>query len=352
MGLMPGFVQRIPADATPNCVAIRLGLPAHTASLATSQDSCPSPRAMKRQRAVLRALVATLLVVLVSTVVTEVSHSQVPDTVEAFRYFPLRTGNQWHYQESHGTERWIVGEDTTIDVATYHRVLNQTLAGDGTIVSSSTKLLRYDTLSATVWEYANLGQGSESHWHALPGCLDAPFTNIFDCEPANDRYTVLRPKWPYYIIDADTVHAPEAKEYDTLGGYFAFIADIGLTTRTFEGGESSMSLIYARVDSVSIGTPVIATGTESQNPRVAAVQVIETIYPNPTRSEATVVVASGAGQLCALRVLDVTGRLKQTLPLTFGARRTTLDVAELSPGVYFVQADACGVSEIQKLVVL
>ena len=308
---------------------------------------------MKAEQAVLCVFLLPLAMLVASFGITRESRSQVPDSVDAALYFPLSSGNQWHFDASPGTIRWMVLADTTLDGQTYFELFEDSVEEDGSKGTSRTYLLRYDTLSATMMEYVQLGQGYEESWFALPGCLDAPFTNTFDCDSTNDRYTILRPEWQNYGIGGDTLDAPHAKVFDTLGGSYSFIASVGLVHRTFEGTDASMDLVFAKLGGWAVGSPVFASGSESTDNAASRLRIIASLYPNPTVDGVTVAVVADSPQICAIRVLDLTGRIIRSEPLTVAAsRQFSFDLTALAAGVYFIQVDTCGESEVRRIVVL
>ena len=78
------------------------------------------------------------------------------------------------------------------------------------------------------------------------------------------------------------------------------------------------------------------------------------LFPNPADKACYATINSDAATSAQLRILDITGKtmFDKTIALQKGKQNITLDVASLSPGMYFVTLYGTGNPQTQKLVIL
>jgi hypothetical protein len=82
---------------------------------------------------------------------------------------------------------------------------------------------------------------------------------------------------------------------------------------------------------------------------------LRSVYPNPTTRRATVEVAVPTeAEEARLELFDLLGRTVRTIATGMESGRTTqtLEVSDLSPGVYFLRLRAAGTTTTQKLTVV
>ncbi|NQV54083.1 MAG: T9SS type A sorting domain-containing protein [Flavobacteriales bacterium] len=124
-------------------------------------------------------------------------------------------------------------------------------------------------------------------------------------------------------------------------------------------GASSQSI---QVDSGGAYTVVVIDGNGCSS--AATVLVVEdacvgiqentfeaglSLFPNPTQGELNVILGSGRKGNTALRVLTSDGRV--VLQHTFNADQTSLNLSDLSKGIYFIQVEQEGGTATQQIIV-
>ena len=79
-----------------------------------------------------------------------------------------------------------------------------------------------------------------------------------------------------------------------------------------------------------------------------------TIYPNPANKMFYAQINSNDATIAVMNITDVSGKqvMQQTLKLQGGTQNISVDVASLTPGLYFVSVVNNGKSSTQKLVIM
>ena len=79
-----------------------------------------------------------------------------------------------------------------------------------------------------------------------------------------------------------------------------------------------------------------------------------TIYPNPANKMFYAQINSNDATIAVMNITDVSGKqvMQQTLKLQTGTQNISVDVASLTPGLYFVSVVNNGKSSTQKLVIM
>jgi hypothetical protein len=81
-------------------------------------------------------------------------------------------------------------------------------------------------------------------------------------------------------------------------------------------------------------------------PGAGITQVI--IYPNPATTEVSVAVSGVPAEGSTLKVIDQSGRIIRTAEL--GSNLVTLNIADLTSGLYLIKIEGSGLYEVQKLI--
>lgn len=244
----------------------------------------------------------------------------IPDTLDWKGYFPIEIGNEWHYQtetydfwpgvEVDYFQMRIVG-DTTLDANHYFVLHYSRFVPPDTISNPHIDFIRYDTTSATVVEYARLTDGS---WREI--CylgwlceLDGDFYGEESGVPGGRWVQETYPQ--PLVIAPDTVHDPAYKVYSYLLGGHTVVHGLGWV-RNDQGDRAAASsvtkLIYARVGDQTWGTNLVLTSTQ-QAEVPAAHFSIASLYPNPLRTTATVLLQIDQAAFLTIATYDMRGRL-------------------------------------------
>lgn len=276
-----------------------------------------------------------------------VGSSQVTDTLDWKRYFPLTVGNEWQYTNTREVgarfERWVVVKDTLIASQPYRVLVLNYFDSDKNLLSSFRLSVRYDDESASVLVRNKLPDGTERDlWlQQIPCGLDAPLFSIHSCtgEAAPMQYEVGGWFDTSVPVGAESVPTPLAKLFVSLGGETLMAADIGLVHYLPEGASSVTQLEFARVDGRELGFPVVPTSTDSDVPMPDGVTL--EIYPNPAPAGGTIHISSamtGQGRYWAA-LYDLTGRqVKGPIPIVSTLiQEAQLGLDGLASGVYVLQ---------------
>ena len=277
------------------------------------------------------------------------AQGQTPDTTSAARYLPLEVGHVWEYEqwiqeciifdcttEVVGYERWTVEQDTVAAGQRYKLLRQDDYSVDGEYESTRRDLVRFDTSQA--FGVRRVGE-SEIAWPGdVPCRLDEPFDTIVECGGWGKVY-ISRPGEIIVRTEGET-ETRVVKEYQALipGSYFG--ADVGLL---YEGGGEFggawITLSYARVGDLEYGSERFPVAAETAPP--ASVLALS-VFPNPSRGDATARLSLDVPQRARLAVFDVLGR--RVLSADLGAQPAgemlhRLDTADLPAGVYLVRLD-------------
>lgn len=313
---------------------------------------------------------SSLLLLLVAA--PALAQEPVPDTTAPWRYYPLAVGNAWQYE----VDRSDCGPPCPHpSFCRYHlaqEVVGDTLVGGlgysvvaarwyprpgwgGPDLPPERHVVRYDTALALVVARTEVG---EEPWHeARMRCrLDEPFPPEGGGEvPCPDSTaTASMSGGPELPVDVGgQTYFTSAKGF-MISGFPSFVgdfaADIGfLGTYELESCyEFSQTLLYARVDGIEYGSPVVAA--EPDGTPLLALALIAT--PNPMTDELRLTLDLPAPGAVEVEAFDVLGRrvARRGVRLGTGPRVLRLDVSGWAPGPYVVRATAGGATAMVRVV--
>ena len=274
------------------------------------------------------------------------AQSPIPDTTEAWRYFPLEIGEVREYEVFimnappclpgcfHYWRRTVVG-DSTIEGFTYRHVVRDEFDSNRKPYNTRNEFFRMDTTAAEIyWSFNALPYGG-----TICG-LDAPFPppeSEIECD-GGKLFSVTGEGYEQTIqIGTDTV-ITAVKKFSRYFESFTYAADIGLINQVYDEGASFYyTLTYANVDGVEYGSPFpVAVEPEGASQHGFA---LSAAYPNPFADAFSVVLASPTPQGVTLEVFDLLGRRVYSEEHVAGAGETTLrlDATGWPRGLYLVR---------------
>ena len=257
----------------------------------------------------------------------------VPDTTEAWRYFPLEIGNEWQYR-SQGPIcdefqlRSVVG-DTLIDNRRYfsYRIARFEPNGDP-IEPPETFFLRFDSLMATI-EAAD-----GRRYHDVTTCpLDAAFGDTLICDPPD--FEMETSGGVRDVAIGEDMIQTTVKTYTCCVGdiWKQYIAGIG--TAGVQGLGCHSQLLYARVSGVEYGEPVI-TATEPSALPTNHLGI--SASPNPFVGHVNLAIARSTHQRVTIDVFDLLGRRVYSARVARSGETTLhLDATNWPHGLYLVR---------------
>ena len=280
------------------------------------------------------------LVILLALLLTVPARAQEPgsDTTEAWRYYPIEIGNVWEYERlTWGTywefsRRSVVG-DTLIDGTRYFHFLSEYFDENGELSSTATNHWRFDTLAAMV---------VSSEGDPIGGTWGCPFTASGPQSYCDGSWVIIESSAQATVtIGASTVQTSTKSFHCCDGAHYPgtvyYATDIGRYRDTYVYGTTTLK--YARVGGMEYGEP-IAVSSEPASPHpVFGLSV----YPNPTRGAATLVLTVPVPQAVTIEVFDALGRRVHAEERALsGTSRLRLDGARWAPGVYVVRVVGAG----------
>lgn len=267
-----------------------------------------------------------------------------PDTTAPWRYFPLEVGNVWEYavldlsgnDTGRTLRRHISGDTLAPNGHRYAVLVTQNFYAAGTPTSSSTRYLRYDTLSARVLKlYAG---GIEDGTFDVPCPLNADFETIASCY-TGEEYSVTGDYDGVLDFEPDTtVTGVPYKTYENSFEAIRYAAGFGEVLYVELKGTDQYVLEACRVDGVEYGTPQFPVGSEGAP--VEATPLRMEAYPNPFRETLTVAFEIERPEAWSLTVFDAQGRrvlLRDPDVLPPGRHEVKLGGSALAPGLFFVR---------------
>jgi len=301
----------------------------------------------------MKTLVGLLLSLLLADLVSAQApaDSVVADTLAWQRYYPLAVGNIWEYQVSEGEPlltHEIIGDSLVGDRhyyimdATSYDYLNGNTNLD--VLDAQTRYLRYDSIGAV---FSVLDIAADT----LDAPQDVPLSGYFDLRAAfgDTLYFGAGPEdyyrtWGGYdeqiTIGNDTVRVQAFKGFENLIWYESYAADIG-----FLGGGNLWGpfITYVHIGDMEYGN--VRTPTAVEETRVPASFALVSIYPNPTRTVATVAYRISQPAPVTVEVFDVLGRRvwsdKQPVQ-SIGQYAYRLNLETWPNGTYFVRLSTAG----------
>jgi len=282
-------------------------------------------------------LFALLLIFCVCTPLA--AQNPIPDTTEAWRYFPLEIGNEWQYW-SEGDQcqefqvRSVVGQ-TLINHTRYFKYqVARFDANEDPIEPPETFFLRFDTLTATI------DAADGRHPVDITDCpLNAAFGETLTCDP--DLFPEAEVTGGVQDFRIGDPNSPEILEtsvkwYSCCAGDIEkqFVADIGATGP--QGFGCGTRMWYARVGGVEYGSPVITAAEPSAIPTH---QLRLSASPNPFVGQIDLAIATPAHQSVTIDVFDLLGRRVYSKEHVAGLGETTLhlDGSNWPRGLYLVR---------------
>lgn len=287
-----------------------------------------------------------------------VAQEPVPDSVDWRRYAPLAVGNAWQYAVDEQDLGWpiyhrryvaaeIVGEVVINDTAYFEVELCERADDEPTTCAGPEEitLVRYDGATASLT--APAGAYSSEPWSWYPCGLDAPFRNggephIVPCPDGREDYqdgVYGEYHTEYTVLGEIVTGSLTRKSFETLVSGAHLLTDVGLLSAGAGDPDCSqcISLVYARLNGVEYGAPVLTVASE---PGPEPVEPALVVAPNPLRETADLRFALDAPQRLTLEVHDVRGRRVQTVEL--GARgagegHARFEAAGLPPGAYLLR---------------
>jgi len=275
---------------------------------------------------------ALLLILCVCTPLA--AQDPIPDTTEAWRYFPLEIGNEWQYwsegdQCSEFQVRSVVG-DTLIDNTRYFQYqIARFEPGGDPIEPPETFFLRFDSLTATI------DAVDGRRYHDITTCpLNAAFNDTLLCdEPDFEMETSGGAR--DVVIGEDMIQTT-VKTYTCCVGdiWKQYIAGIG--TMGIQGFGCNSVLLYSRVSGVEYGTPVISAAEPSVLPTN---HLGLSASPNPFVGHVTLALATSIHQFVTFEIFDLLGRRVHSEQRVAVAGQTILhlDGSNWPRGLYLIR---------------
>ncbi len=210
--------------------------------------------------------------------------------------------------------------------------------------------MRYDEATASL--AAAGGAWVSEPWNWYPCGLDAPFVtggDLVRATCANGSEEEWAPivgehNTSYSLLGGTVTGSLTVKRFSTLASGTEMLTDVGLLGSY--GGDPGcaicIGLVYARLDGVEYGTPVLTVGAE---PEPEPVETALVVAPNPLREAAELRFALDASQRLVLEVYDVRGRRVQSVEVGArgaGAQALRFEAAGLTPGAYLLRLHGDG----------
>ena len=280
----------------------------------------------------------------------------IPDTTEAWRYFPLEVGNVWEYFVVVGPSggfdyfsRRVIERDTLIENRRYFVSKGyKAFEGDASWTPQGESIVRFDSLTTRVMSW--WGGGEE-----LMVCnLNGPFMGEIDCfddvngpsgEP-EDTF-VSGGYGGTLTIGSDLVALEGFKSFWSLepfdpSFYPQYAAPLGfIGFRPAFCGLCRSDLIYVRLDLegivVEYGSPLpVLNEYEAPLPSSG---ISLNVYPNPSRDWFFIGLSSSKPQQVVVEVFDLLGRRVYSEEHVVGTGETSLhlDGSDWPRGLYLVR---------------
>ena len=287
---------------------------------------------------------ALLLILCVCTPLA--AQDPIPDTTEAWRYFPLGIGDVREYEVFimnappclpgcfHYWRRTVVG-DSTIDGTTYRHIVREEFDSNREPFNTRNEFYRIDTTAAEIyWSFNAVPYGG-----TICG-LDAPFPppkSEIECD-GGMLFSVTGVGYAQEIQIGTDVVTTAVKKFSRFFESFTYAADIGLINQAYdEGSTFDYTLTYANVGGVEYGTPFpVNIGSGEPGPPGFELSVI---YPNPTTDGFSIAFFSDRTRHTKIEAFDLLGRRVYSGEHIAGAGQTTLnlDGSDWSRGLYLIR---------------
>ncbi|MEM1054002.1 MAG: T9SS type A sorting domain-containing protein [Bacteroidota bacterium] len=267
----------------------------------------------------------------------------VPDPVEPERYYPLDIGDERHYWlcrfegcgQSVTTEK-VIGEEVVSN--TLYRVVNTkryVRASDFSyeLASDQNTRLRFDEATASVVTRTDAGESIVAC--NLGADLGPPFPGDEDPCAA-------------FVGIYDDPDFGRVKDFDFLGGAFAYAADIGLVRFRGDASEEETVLFYSNIAGVERGTP-FSVAEESGLERA---DLVLAAAPNPAVDRVVLSLRLPEVAILRLEAFDARGRrVLSREELVSADARVTLDVSSWAPGAYSLRVTSGERTVVRRILV-
>lgn len=306
--------------------------------------------------------------------------AQARQVTDSLAYYPLHMGNEWHYDISalivpRSQVVRVVGDSTMVSGRTYRKLMVKVYYDLDTDPEPSFRFERVDSASGIVYRYRENRDEDEAVMHLALSGMDQ-----------GELFELQGTELPFLARCGDNYqaevlgHQPLAKscffggEMVDMNSY-SLARGIGLYHVQVQPHpdftDEFFTLVYARVDGQSFGTP-LATGKE--HPRELPSAPVLEVYPNPasdqitfssasnsnarfstgSMSTASVSAASLPGAPAHLEVFDVLGRRvwksnQNTGDVTASSIR--INVSQWPAGVYVARLRSGAASSTRMVVV-
>ena len=263
-----------------------------------------------------------------------------PDPTPAEAYAPLAVGNRWEYRLVNldgfrGFRRSTVVRDTIIDGVTWKILRQESFINPTTQTSVAESLVRFDPVTANLTYRAPTGSTQPAYFCRLDVDLTGDGTGLCSGNVTYTKRTQTAPPG----VTTTVLTLP------TAFGETQVAAGLGLVFSAIEGSETT--LVFARIDGETFGTPV--AGEVDAAPMAAFAL---TAAPNPTAGPLSLALTLPAAQTVAVEAFDVLGRRvwQQRAALGAGPQTVAVDASAWAPGVYVVRATAGRVAATARVV--
>jgi hypothetical protein len=272
---------------------------------------------------------------------------EVPDTTDAWSYYPLAVGNIWEYDgqqmNPYDYRVEIVG-DTLIDGVQYFlEAYSEPLSADGARQwrrVGDARAIRFDTSLAMV--LARRSDGDEQVWHP-GGCpLDSAFGAIAECAYTTGTLVTGGYGQSFTLADGTVLSGVTYKQFEPTLPFYGYVAGLGHVWTDLRFEPWITVLAYARIDGVEYGTPL---PTSNDEPPLTAPAANLSVVPNPVTAQSTVHLLLHEPAVVRVAIYDLLGRElirlhDQGVPiteLTIPARTSML-----ASGPYVVRVESAG----------
>lgn len=267
----------------------------------------------------------------------------IPDTTEAWRYFPLEVGNIWEYTndtafpEAAYRQETSIERDTVIDNTQYFIADNVWYNSDGTVNGSRRDVLRFDSLAAQV---VVLYESEELLFAPYSCSFDAPFPPVgeqLQCGPGPFELVTGIGYDTFVWIGEDALTTAVKRYKKGDWAEIRYAAGVGYIGESGCGGWCyEWSLTYAEISGEVYGEQHVAN--EHAVPSRPS-DISLSVSPNPFSSNAVLSIASASSRNYTVEVFDLLGRRVYSEEHVAGVGETALnlDGTDWPRGLYLVR---------------
>lgn len=271
----------------------------------------------------------------------------IPDTTNAWRYFPLEVGNEWEYAYGNPMDkpavrylRYVIVDERDIEGQHYFiREVYEAEEGDAGWHFRWEEPVRFDTLTAEAVRLTTTGEV------AIDCPFDTPFNGVVACGDPPGLHTAVGIYESMITVGEDAVPTDAIKHFypkgpvDTTVPVYA--ADFGLVGETigidpFEFFDFEYTRLVREDGSIDEYGRRVPLNSETVAP--ASWPIAISAYPNPFAEAVTLSLDVPAPQRVTVEVFDMLGcRVHAEERTAGGAARIRLDAAGWSSGLYVVR---------------